>query len=82
MKIKVVKEIECCSECPFLINGNGKDSDFCSHKSSKMRGYAILQSESNAGFPKECPLLKGKILKEYKKQIALKSKLNKLWKAK
>ena len=78
MKIKVVKEIEHCAECPFLIDGNGKESDFCGHKSSHMRGYAILQSESNVGFPKKCPLLKGKYLREYNKQIVLKSKLKKI----
>lgn len=79
MKIKVVKEIECCSECPFYIKGNGKESDFCSHPSSHMRGYDILESESIAGFPKKCPLLKGKILKEYKKHVALKYKLVNMW---
>jgi len=80
MKIKVTKEIERCVDCPFFAEGNGKDSDFCSHPSSRMRGYAILESESNAGFSPKCPLLKGNILKEYNKQKNLGKKLSKLWK--
>ena len=85
MKIKVVKEIECCSECPFrekVLQG----PDYCSHPSlpNIFDARNIIDSNVDVCFPKLCPLLKGKVLKQYNKekksQAVLKSKLGKLWK--
>ena len=47
-----------CAKCPFLIEGNVKESDSCSHKSSSTSGYVILESECNAGFPKKMSIAK------------------------
>jgi len=90
MKIKVVKEIECCRDCPFYID-ELSCSPYCSHpfvvgdmglSHNGLVGNQICAS----GFPEKCPLLKGKILKKYnkeKKRVSkLKTKLIKLWKTK
>jgi len=88
MKIKVVKEIDCCVACPFFIKEpNG--SPYCSHPSIVVMelSYNIVDNPvCGSGFPEGCPLLKGKLLKEYNKEkkskAVLKSKLVKLWKTK
>jgi hypothetical protein len=87
--IKVEKEIDhCANQCPFYgIDGGPGPAMYCQHpsipKDSREAAYIISHPDCDTGFPEKCPLLKGKVLKDYNKykksKDELKLKLKKLF---